>query len=276
MIGAGNGAPRAARPPIEILKFYFPGLTIGSVGTAADVDRTRCLPPPPTGAEAPIAPPRPTSRWRCRAAKRASARSCCRSIRTQPRRGRQGDRCAGRRRACASPCIRSVDSFGRATGQPWWVSGATDGAAIDLLPITMLRQQGTARSHDPSRGGARAARWRAGEAADVGEGRGGGVLRQPAERASAEAGSRVRVRATRSYCARSPPARSAMPTRAPKPASRARSPTARSGIRSADGSGPMIDLEVHLQPEPDHARREDARHVVGLREVLTRLPRQHR
>ena len=32
----------------------------------------------------------------------------------------------------------SVESFGRATGQPWWVSGATDGASIDLLPITML------------------------------------------------------------------------------------------------------------------------------------------
>ena len=36
----------------------------------------------------------------------------------------------------------TVDSFGRATGQPWWVSGATDGAAIDLLPLTILRQQG--------------------------------------------------------------------------------------------------------------------------------------
>jgi hypothetical protein len=36
----------------------------------------------------------------------------------------------------------SVESFGRVTGQPWWVSGATDGAAIDLLPITILRQQG--------------------------------------------------------------------------------------------------------------------------------------
>ncbi len=36
----------------------------------------------------------------------------------------------------------SVESFGRATGQPWWVSGATDGPAIDLLPITVLRQQG--------------------------------------------------------------------------------------------------------------------------------------
>ena len=36
----------------------------------------------------------------------------------------------------------TVDSFGRATGQPWWVSGATEGSSIDLLPLTVLRQQG--------------------------------------------------------------------------------------------------------------------------------------
>ena len=36
----------------------------------------------------------------------------------------------------------TVEAFGRATGQPWWVSGATEGQTIDLLPITMLRQQG--------------------------------------------------------------------------------------------------------------------------------------
>ena len=36
----------------------------------------------------------------------------------------------------------SVESFGRATGQPWWVSGATDRTSIDLLPVSMLRQQG--------------------------------------------------------------------------------------------------------------------------------------
>jgi hypothetical protein len=36
----------------------------------------------------------------------------------------------------------SVDSFGRATGQPWWVSGATEGASINLLPLTVLRNQG--------------------------------------------------------------------------------------------------------------------------------------
>ena len=36
----------------------------------------------------------------------------------------------------------TVESFGRATGQPWWVSGATSGAAIDLLPLSILQQQG--------------------------------------------------------------------------------------------------------------------------------------
>jgi SpoIID/LytB domain protein len=36
----------------------------------------------------------------------------------------------------------SVESFGRATGQPWWASGATLGTAIDLLPLAVLRRQG--------------------------------------------------------------------------------------------------------------------------------------
>jgi hypothetical protein len=36
----------------------------------------------------------------------------------------------------------SVEAFGRATGQPWWVAGASEGANIDLLPLAILRQQG--------------------------------------------------------------------------------------------------------------------------------------
>ena len=36
----------------------------------------------------------------------------------------------------------TVEAFARATGQPWWVSGATDGTNIDLLPLTILRQRG--------------------------------------------------------------------------------------------------------------------------------------
>jgi SpoIID/LytB domain protein len=36
----------------------------------------------------------------------------------------------------------TVESFGRSSGQPWWISGATDGTAIELLPLTVLRQRG--------------------------------------------------------------------------------------------------------------------------------------
>jgi hypothetical protein len=36
----------------------------------------------------------------------------------------------------------TVDAFMRSTGQPWWVSGATDGTQIDLAPLAILRQRG--------------------------------------------------------------------------------------------------------------------------------------
>ena len=47
----------------------------------------------------------------------------------------------------APPALRitvhpSLESFGRATGQPWWVAGATSGTEIALLPVGLLRQQG--------------------------------------------------------------------------------------------------------------------------------------
>ena len=40
----------------------------------------------------------------------------------------------------------NVEGFGRATGQPWWVAGATVGHAIDLLPVGVLRQRGILES----------------------------------------------------------------------------------------------------------------------------------
>jgi hypothetical protein len=40
----------------------------------------------------------------------------------------------------------TVESFGRVTGQPWWVAGATAGRAIDLLPVAILRQRGSLES----------------------------------------------------------------------------------------------------------------------------------
>jgi hypothetical protein len=36
----------------------------------------------------------------------------------------------------------TVEAFRRATGQPWWVSGTTDGTTIELLPLSILRQRG--------------------------------------------------------------------------------------------------------------------------------------
>lgn len=39
-----------------------------------------------------------------------------------------------------------MDAFGRATGQPWWMTGATVGATIDLAPLEQLRQRGVLES----------------------------------------------------------------------------------------------------------------------------------
>jgi len=40
----------------------------------------------------------------------------------------------------------TVESFRRATGQPWWVAGATRGERIDLLPVDVLLARGILRS----------------------------------------------------------------------------------------------------------------------------------
>ncbi len=40
----------------------------------------------------------------------------------------------------------TMDAFGHATGQPWWVAAATVGTAIDLAPISHLRQRGVLES----------------------------------------------------------------------------------------------------------------------------------
>lgn len=40
----------------------------------------------------------------------------------------------------------TIESFGRATGQPWWVAAATVGRDIDAIPLTLLRQRGILES----------------------------------------------------------------------------------------------------------------------------------
>jgi hypothetical protein len=148
VIGAGRRASQGATAE-DILKFYFPGLTIGSAGSPGTT----------TTAAASASARLNTGELRRDPAVAASGREGGDVALALPgaeenerqvllslvRRSRDeiakstGITAPARIRITVHP---SVESFGRATGQPWWVSGATDGAAIDLLPVTILRQQG--------------------------------------------------------------------------------------------------------------------------------------
>jgi SpoIID/LytB domain protein len=126
VIGAGKRAARGARSD-EILRFYFPGLTVGTMPAASVVVTKADV--PLDGLE--LALP----------AAEEGERSALLAL---IRRGRDD---IAKQTGVRVPTLRvtvhaTVDSFGRATGQPWWVSGATNGAVIDLLPIGVLRQQG--------------------------------------------------------------------------------------------------------------------------------------
>ncbi len=149
VIGAGKRATRGASTD-AILRFYFPGLTIGSMSAS----------PVLTTAPASVSP-RATASARASASARAPSDELRRdgdvslalpaaeeaergSLLSLVRRSRDE---IAKATGVTAPNLRitvhpTVDSFGRATGQPWWVSGATHGASIDLLPVTVLRQQG--------------------------------------------------------------------------------------------------------------------------------------
>jgi hypothetical protein len=136
VIGAGRRALRGATAD-DILKFYYPGLTIGG----ASPTLTTTAAPAPAARVAPAAPA-PTDVALALPASEEGERG---TLMTLIRRSREevvkatGAIPPARLRITVHP---NVDSFGRATGQPWWVSGATEGAAIDLLPLTVLKQQG--------------------------------------------------------------------------------------------------------------------------------------
>ena len=135
VIGAGRRASNGATAE-DILKFYFPGLTIGSA-TSVTTTATAAAPAPrkvDTTAAADVALALPGAEE----SERQVVLSLVRRSRDEIAKS-TGTTAPARIRITVHP---SVESFGRATGQPWWVSGATDGAAIDLLPITILRQQG--------------------------------------------------------------------------------------------------------------------------------------
>ena len=118
VLGATRRAARNATTE-AILSFYFPGLTVGAVPAAASDDVRLALP----GEEL---------------SERAALLALIRRARTDIARAADVDAGAGLR-VTVHP---TVESFGRATGQPWYVAGATHGSDVDLLPVTVLRRNG--------------------------------------------------------------------------------------------------------------------------------------
>jgi len=144
VIGAGRRASRGASAD-DILKFYYPGLAIGHVGTSAPATSAAARSNSPELRRDPAVAPSGRESGDVALALPGAEEGERAVVMTLVRRSRDevakqtGVAIPARLRVTVHP---SVESFGRATGQPWWVSGATDGPAIDLLPITVLRRQG--------------------------------------------------------------------------------------------------------------------------------------
>jgi SpoIID/LytB domain protein len=134
VIGAGKRANRGSSAE-DILRFYFPALTIGSAFAPAP---TRELRRDAAGPEASAGRGLSLALPGAEEGERDALTALIRRSRDEIAKA-TGATGAGTLRVTVHP---SVDSFGRATGQPWWVSGATAGSSIDLLPLTVLRQQG--------------------------------------------------------------------------------------------------------------------------------------
>jgi SpoIID/LytB domain protein len=152
VVGAGQRA-QAGASAREILAFYFPSLSIGALtGTATAHTATAGA---PSSVTLP-APPGPAPS----AARRGSSTEMEADIRLSLPMDEEGERAellALVRKARADIARASgisasvvltvtvhpsVEAFGRATGQPWWVGGATRGQDIALLSPRLLRQRG--------------------------------------------------------------------------------------------------------------------------------------
>jgi stage II sporulation protein D len=132
VIGAGKRAARGGSAD-DILKFYFPRLTITPVRHLT------------TRATSPAARPSAAARDDVVVTIPGTEQGERAFIAGVVRRAR--DEIA--RKANVKPPATitvtvhpSVDAFARATGQPWWVSGSTDGVQIDLVPVSLMRQRG--------------------------------------------------------------------------------------------------------------------------------------
>lgn len=141
VIGAGHRAS-TGQTAEEILRFYYPGLTLNAAGvTAAGASGTDAA-RPSAAPSVPGATPTPMGMRVLVPAAEEGERPLLLRLLDAARRD-----IAARAGVPAPPALQvtvhpSVESFGLATGQPWWTAGATLGTQMELLPITMLRQQG--------------------------------------------------------------------------------------------------------------------------------------
>ncbi len=145
VIGAGRRAARG-ESAAQILRAYFGPLTVSGappVDTAVSVAQPppRPVPPvalPPASTSADIKLALPAAEERERAVLMGLVRRARTDIAT-----RAG---VAEPQGLTLTVHPTVESFGRATGQPWWVAAATVGTTIDLLPVTVLRQRGILES----------------------------------------------------------------------------------------------------------------------------------
>jgi SpoIID/LytB domain protein len=157
VVGAGKRAARG-ETAATILKAYFRDLVVSPGGATT---LTRAMPPggPAIGAPPVVRPAPPAGSPPVAPAARAAT-----DIRLTLPAFEEHDRAlvlglvrqtrddVAARALVKAPGVLSVnvhptmDAFGHATGQPWWVTAATVGPAIDLAPISHLRQRGVLES----------------------------------------------------------------------------------------------------------------------------------
>ena len=131
VIGAGRRAAQGNSAD-AILRFYFPRLTVASFREATSRGDGAPRVAPATRDEIVVTLAGEQERDRVLIAKTVRAARDDISSRT-------------RRKPPAALQVTvhaTVDAFVRATGQPWWMSGAADGGAIDLVPVAILQQRG--------------------------------------------------------------------------------------------------------------------------------------
>jgi SpoIID/LytB domain protein len=139
VIGAGHRA-RAGATAEDILAFYYPGLRIQQVhglplttGAGASA-RTGATTPPPALPPARAPAPSPEHLALAPPAIAASVKRALDDIAAKA-----GLKAPASIRITVHP---DVEAFGRATGQPWWVSGSADKTGIDFAPLSLLQQRG--------------------------------------------------------------------------------------------------------------------------------------